>query len=130
MKIYLTRASVAAGDDHDAPHEDTRDLPAGMPLQEVVATVAKSGYLASIAEQITTSTGTAIVKADATWVLTSAGSAIAVVAQQWNEPLLLTHWDSELASLADGDGVVHWHFDYLCQQDPFAVYDELKGRAA
>ncbi|GAA3086158.1 hypothetical protein GCM10020000_85960 [Streptomyces olivoverticillatus] len=49
MKVHLTRDSVTMGDDVDAPHEDTRDLPAEMPVREAVTFVVKSGYLAQIA---------------------------------------------------------------------------------
>ncbi|WP_050514565.1 hypothetical protein [Streptomyces rimosus] len=118
MKVYLTRDSVAMGDDADAPHEDTRELPAEVPVREAVASVVRSGYLAPIAG------------GRASWVLTGAGASIAVVAQQWEEPRFLISEGSSLASLATGDGVVEWHFRYLAQQDPVAVHEELRAAQA
>ncbi|MCM2416654.1 hypothetical protein [Streptomyces sp. RKAG293] len=115
MKMHLTRDSVAMGDDFDAPHNDTRDLPAGMRVHEAVAAVAKSGYLAHIAG------------GKASWILTSAGTPIAVLAQQWNEPQFLTPGDAALASLAADDGVVRWNFLYRTQENPVAVYEELRA---
>ena len=113
MKVHLTRDSVAMGDDSDAPHADARELPAAMPVREAVASIVGSGYLARIAG------------GRASWILTSTGSSIAVVAQQWKEPRLVSPADPPLASLAGEDGAVHWHFRYLVQRDPEAVYEEL-----
>ncbi|MEU7579926.1 hypothetical protein AB0B50_20255 [Streptomyces sp. NPDC041068] len=118
MKVHLTRDSVAMGDDAFAPHEDTRDLPAEMSLCEAVASVVGSGYLAHIAG------------GEATWVATSAGTSIAVVAQQWTEPRLIGPGGLSLASLAGDDGAVRWHFRYLVQRDPVAVYEELRAASA
>ncbi|RLV04552.1 hypothetical protein CTZ27_11595 [Streptomyces griseocarneus] len=118
MKVHLTRDSVAMGDDADAPHADTRDLPDDISLREAVASVIKSGYLAPIAG------------GKATWILTSAGDPIAVVAQQWEGPRLLASGDSTPASFAADHRVVHWHFRYLAQRDPEAVYEELKAAPA
>ncbi|MEK2474070.1 hypothetical protein [Streptomyces noursei] len=115
MRVHLTRGSVAMGDDAYAPHTETMDLPDEMPLREAVTSVIKSGYLAHI------------VGGQATWILTSADDSIAVVAQQWKGPRLLTPGDPALASLAIDDRVVRWHFDYLAQRDPEAVYEELRA---
>ncbi|MEZ0066560.1 hypothetical protein ABIA32_002572 [Streptacidiphilus sp. MAP12-20] len=118
MRVHLTRDSVAMGDDVDAPHEDARDLPAEMSVREAVDSVVKGGYLARIAG------------GKASWILTSAGAAIAVVAQQWKEPRLLTPVASTLASLPTDDGVVRWHFVYLAQRDPVAVFEGLRSSRA
>ncbi|MFE0171361.1 hypothetical protein ACFWZ2_03525 [Streptomyces sp. NPDC059002] len=115
MKVHLTRDSVAMGDDAYAPHAETMELPDGMPLREAVTAVGKGRYLASIA-------GGA-----ATWVLTGADGPIAVVAQQWNEPRLLHSGPSAPTSPATDERAVHWHFRYLAQRDPDAVYDELRA---
>jgi len=68
MQVFLTRDSVAAGDDVDAPHDMTITVPDGSSIEAIVATVAKSGYLASIRG------------GKATWVATSK-IPLAVVAQ-------------------------------------------------
>ncbi len=116
MQVLLTRESVALGDDVDAPHDHVIDLPAELPLRAAVASVVSAGYLPQI-------TG-----GQATWVLVAeAGRSIAVVAQQWREPRLLTTGESALAALASADGTVRWHFRYLAQQHPEAIHGELHG---
>ncbi|MEU3464033.1 hypothetical protein ABZ721_29280 [Streptomyces sp. NPDC006733] len=126
MKVLLTRDSVAMGDDTDAPHHHTADLPADLPLRAAVAAITGGGYLARIAG------------GRATWVLaTGGGTPIAVTAQQWGEPRLLVPGEPALAACAaatraadgetlDGD-VVRWHFRYLAQEDPDAVHDRLRA---
>ncbi|MBC3839419.1 hypothetical protein GXW82_01955 [Streptacidiphilus sp. 4-A2] len=118
MKVHLTRDSVAMGDDVDAPHTGTLELPADLPVREAIAAVVQGGYLARIAG------------GKASWVLTGAGVAIAVVAQQWREPRLLAAGECLLGSLVADDGAVRWHFRYLAQRDPVAVYEELKAAPA
>ncbi|MER5867512.1 hypothetical protein [Kitasatospora sp. NPDC002040] len=116
MRLQLTRDSVAMGDDVDAPHEASMELPDGTPLREAVAAVVVEGrYLALIAG------------GRASWILTGAGvgagAAIAVVAQQWDEPRFLV--PADLAPVSSDDGAVHWHFRYLAQRDPEDIYREL-----
>ncbi|MBF9069091.1 hypothetical protein [Streptacidiphilus fuscans] len=118
MKVHLTRDSVAMGDDADAPHGATRDLPAEMSAGEAITSVVKSDYLASIAG------------GKASWVLTCAGSSIAVVAQQWERPRFITPQGVSLSSLAVEDGSIHWHFRYLAQRDPGVIFEELKAASA
>ena len=113
MKVLLTRDSVAMGDDVDAPHEQQRTFPDELALREVVGAIVDGGYLARIAG------------GRATWVLragdAAAVDAVAVVAQQWREPRLLTDGQQPIRSFAGPDGTVRLHFGYLAQQDPEAV---------
>ena len=115
MKVLVTRASVAMGDDVDAPHESTWEFPVDVAIGEVLARIMRDRYLATI-------TG-----GRATWVVrASGGAALAVVAQQWKEPRLLAGGHADLAALVAADGVVGLHFDYLAQTDPEGVYDRLR----
>src|SRR5690606_2565541 len=73
MKIYVSRSSVAAGDDVNAPNSESLSVPDGTDLREIVQGIAASGYLPRIAG------------GQATWSVTS-NVLVAVVAQQWTEP--------------------------------------------
>src|SRR5215475_2230113 len=99
MKVYLSRASVCAGDDVDAPHGETRSFPDGSSVLEILTQVADSSYLASIAS------------GRATWSATS-NIPLAVIAQQWPQPKLL--WGlSHSARLLDMRGdTLYIHFSY------------------
>ena len=100
--LQITRDSVAAGDDLDAPHRKRITVAAGASLSEVLAEVRRLGYLARISG------------GKATWVV-EASAPLAVVAQQWEAPEILpagaalTGLPSEL------------HFRYLEQEDPVKV---------
>jgi hypothetical protein len=114
MKVYLSRASVCAGDDTDAPHGETLSFPDGTSVLEILTQVAHSGYLASI------------VGGRATWSAAS-NIPLAVIAQQWPQPKPL--WalalsDSVLLLDMRGDTLCI-HFNYHAQQDPDVVYEVL-----
>lgn len=49
MKVTVTRSSVAAGDDVDAPHERIFDLFGWPPIPEVVDVILRSRYLPVVA---------------------------------------------------------------------------------
>ncbi|WP_434599771.1 hypothetical protein [Streptomyces sp. A5-4] len=120
MKLLLTRESVAMGDDVNAPHEQQKEFPDDLAIGEAIATIIADGYLPRIAGGC------------ATWVLTMSGAtSSAVVAQQWERPLLLVAGQEPLGSLAGPDrGEVRWHFRYLAQQDPDVVYRRLSETEA
>lgn len=113
MKVYLTRESVCAGDDGDAPHAEEIAVVDGAGIRDIIAIIAKSGYLASI------------IGGEATW---SASSRIllAVIAQQWPEPRMLSQFPTRLESLDVRGGILHIHFNYHAQQSPDTVYDVLQ----
>jgi hypothetical protein len=60
----------------------------------------------------------------ATWTVVSR-IPLAIVAQQWAEPKILTPVPS-LSGLNFSDNVLSIHFDYRVQQDPDLVYEELQ----
>jgi hypothetical protein len=113
MEIYVTRDSVAAGDDIDAPHERTFSFPDGMPIEEVIGAIDRSGYLAKI------------IGGKATWSVVS-GFPIAIVAQQWAKPRPVSWQAVDASSLQKRNGVVGLHFNYHSQQDPDIVLEVLK----
>lgn len=59
----------------------------------------------------------------ATWVVRAGrgGPAVAVIAAQWSNPVLLVDSSVELADYGDT-----FHFEYLAQEDPQAVMDRLR----
>jgi hypothetical protein len=108
MQLFVTRDSVCAGDDGDAPHPRRFAAPPGASPAQAIATVLAARYLPSIAGGL------------ATWVAASA-LPLAVIAQQWPEPALLPLSARDHARL-DRDGeVLRLHFGYLAQQDPAQV---------
>lgn len=113
MEIYLTRDSVCAGDDGDAPHAQRITLPDGLAFDELVREVLRAAKLPSISGDY------------ATWSLCSI-VPIAVIAQQWTTPRLLQMIPPKLSSLDVADGVLRMHFTYHAQHDPDLVADVLK----
>lgn len=111
MNIYVTRDSVAAGDDVDAPHAKTFATPQPLSLDQAVRLIVSSNYLPSIAGGL------------ATWSVAS-GIPIAVVAQQWKEPrmLFLTGGEKTLDRSAN---LLRLHFSYFAQREPDVVVDVL-----
>ncbi len=113
MKLYLTRDSVAAGDDVDAPHVMEMEGPTTEDVGAAIAAVLAAGYLPRIFE------------GNASWSVTS-NRIIAVVAQQWPEPKLLHGHDSSYKGLDIRDGKLRLHFNYHQQEDPDTVVEILR----
>ena len=112
MKILLTRESVAMGDDANAPHHYEMTLVDNANLSAIIKAIVQSNYLACIAG------------GKATWAVISR-IPIAIVAQQWAEPQLLTPIPS-LSSLNFSGNVLSMHYEYRVQQDPDLVYEEFQ----
>ena len=114
MQVILRRDSVAAGDDADAPHEQTISVPDGLDIEAIIARAAQSGYLASISG------------GKATWSATSK-IPLAVVAQEWDyQPKLLSFFPVEPHQLDRVDGRLRLYFTYYAQLDPQIVYETLR----
>jgi hypothetical protein len=77
ITLHLTRDSVAAGDDLDAPHRSTLLVPDDQITEALVAAIHASGYLPRIADGV------------ATWSVVS-DRPLAVIAQQWPEPRMVS----------------------------------------
>ena len=114
MQLILTRDSVAAGDDFDAPHRRIIKVTEGLPLDALLRRVTQTKYLPSIS-------GGA-----ATWSVTS-GVPLAVIAQQWDDIKWLPGALQEQAALDLRDGALHLHFNYHTQIDPGIVFEVLRG---
>lgn len=112
MKIYVSRRSVAAGDDINAPNSDSLSVPDGTDLGKIVRGIAQSGYLPKIAG------------GQATWSVTS-NVPVAIVAQQWAEPRMLDPLN--LNELDLRDGILRLYFNYHAQIDPETVYKVFWG---
>lgn len=112
MLVFLVRDSVAAGDDVDAPHEQTMTIPDGLSIEDIITLIAKSGYLASIQG------------GKATWSVGSKGP-LAAVAQQWDAPKMLLQTSFGTNHLDLVDDRLRLHFTYYAQHDPDVVYDIL-----
>jgi len=112
VRLLVTRDSVAAGDDIDAPHQIELDGPAGEDLEAAIGTVLASGYLPHISG------------GRASWSVSS-GRVLAVVAQQWTAPKMLWGMDRSLRGLDVSKGTLRMHFSYHTQLDPQLVYEVL-----
>ena len=111
--VYVTRESVAAGDDVDAPHAKEFQIAEPSTLEQAVAAVLRSGYLPSIRGGL------------ATWSLVS-GRPLAVIAQQWPAPRWLFLTDADRERVDRRGGVLHLHFNYHTQLDPEIVLEVLR----
>ena len=116
MKIHLTRDSVAAGDDIDAPHFKEMVIDENAISLDLARQIQGMRYLASIR------TG------EATWSI-AIDVPVAVVVQQWEEPELITSVNSTVKELAKGDRCLKGHVNYHCQEDPDKILEKLRIEA-
>ncbi|MET8545448.1 hypothetical protein ABZW03_33145 [Kitasatospora sp. NPDC004799] len=115
MRILLTRDSVAAGDDADAPHAETVTLPDGLDAPAALTALGLPRPRLPL-----------IGGGRATWVLRGGdGTPLAVLAQQWPRPRPLPAALGPLDRLAGADGAVRLHVEYRRQLDPDAEYERL-----
>lgn len=106
----LTRDSVCAGDDADAPHELTLACPRVASIAELVRFIAANSKLPSISG------------GEATWCL-STHRPLAITAQQWTEPRMLVMPDlpaSRFIDVGASDARMHW--SYFAQEGPEVVF--------
>jgi len=113
MKIELTRASVCAADDCDAPHAKLMTVPDDTPLEELARIVQRDYVPGNIAG------------GEATWSLV-ADRPLAVLAQQWREPKLVRQLPLQLAELKGQHGSVKLHVNYHAQVDPEIALEILR----
>jgi hypothetical protein len=103
QRIHLTRDSVAAGDDIDAPHHHSISVPTSTSALSLVQSVLEQRYLPRIAG------------GKATWVISS-HEPFAVCAQEWASPEVLT-LPPAIEALDTEDGAMRLHFR-TAQVDP------------
>jgi hypothetical protein len=105
MNLYITRDSVAAGDDIDAPHVRTATVPDDSDIGQIVAACLAASPLPCIAG------------GNATWALAS-GVPLAVIAQQWPTPKLVSQFPPASSRLDIVESAMRLHFTYFAQQSP------------
>ncbi len=113
LGLHLTRDSVAMADDMDAPHLKKVTLPADITAEGIAMWIVENRYLPQN-----------IQGGKATWSLVSK-RPIAVLAQQWDKPKMLSRCPDSLEELDFQDGVLRAQVNYHAQQDPDLVYEEL-----
>jgi hypothetical protein len=113
ITLHLTRDSVAAGDDLDAPHRSTLLVPDDQITEALVAAIHASGYLPRIADGV------------ATWSVVS-DRPLAVIAQQWPEPRMVSDLPHPPEQLRREAGGYRFHVNYHVQQDPETVLEVLR----
>jgi len=119
MKIHLTRESVCAADDIDAPHARQIQVPDDCCLDEIVSYIMKHYELPHIAG------------GKATWCISSM-LPLAVVTQQWRNPEMIRSIPPGLDELDCSNGVLRVNISYFAQIDPdvvLTVLRELRLRA-
>ncbi len=113
LTLHLTRDSVAAGDDIDAPHELALLVADDASTEAMVEAIRTADYLPHIAG------------GRATWSVVSKRT-LAVIAEQWPQPRMvgtLPHPPGQLER--DGTGY-RFHVTYHAQQDPETVLAMLR----
>ena len=110
--IELTRDSVAAGDDCDAPHQRRVDLePTSVAaLQEMLQSIADD-YLPSVA-------------GPASWIAFSR-VPLSIVSNEWRSPKAVWQIDDDVGALDVTDETLRLHFVYLGTTDPDVGFDVM-----
>jgi hypothetical protein len=101
--ILLTRDSVAAGDDADAPHNLLIEIGSNDTIEVILKRILDLQYLPKI------------YGGKATWSV-AFNRSIAVIAQEWDEPKLI-----DFTYDLNQQGVDKLHFNYHAQEHPDTV---------
>jgi hypothetical protein len=112
MNAYVTRDSVCAGDDIDAPHARQIFVPDGLTVEALIRHVISEADLPDISG------------GKATWCISSK-IPLAIIAQQWAEPKPVTFFAPKLSELDIRGDVFRAHISYFAQQDPTLVLEIL-----
>jgi len=113
MKAYVTRDSVSAGDDVLAPHAREVRIHAEPTMRDLVDQALKISQLPRISG------------GKATWALSSS-IPLAVVAQEWDEPELVSQFPLDLGLLDHSNDEIRMHWSYFAQLDPDTVLEVLR----
>jgi hypothetical protein len=113
-KIRLQRDSVCMADDMDAPHENLIEI-ADKQVNTVAESIIAMNYLPCISG------------GKATWILRTDpnGAPLAVIAQQWSQPKLLSLAQQTISPDLE-TGELQVYVEYYCQVEPELVYDALQ----
>jgi hypothetical protein len=113
MEICVTRDSVCAADDGDAPHQRILDVPDNRTVEPIVLAVVRAYDLPQISG------------GDATWSISS-NIPLAVVAQQWPGPRMTSPMPRNVAECDTSGNGLRLHFCYFAQLDPEVVFEVLE----
>lgn len=114
LTLIIERDSVCMGDDCDAPHRVSIQVPSESTLAQVLEIIQSRSYLAQIQG------------GRATWIV-EADRPLAVMAEQWNTPKFLIAPETLIADCQTNGGSRSLEFLYWCQVDPDRVFDCLKS---
>jgi len=113
QKIKLTRESVAAGDDFDAPHFLEIEIQPNWTILEILQSIVKLNYLPKISG------------GKATWSV-AINEPIAVLSQEnFKNPILICLRDYPFQDTRGFIKIEHIHFNYHAQKKPEEVYEVL-----
>lgn len=110
--IKLTRASVAMGDDCDAPHEVLIKIGIEWTIERILKTIIELDYLPRISG------------GKATWSVAS-NQPLAVIAQEWKSPKLICWPDYPNQGTKSFYNIQRLHFNYHAQDNPEKVFEVL-----
>ena len=113
MNAYVTRDSVSAADDIHAPHARRFSIKSDWTWQSLVDHALHGSGLPEIAG------------GKAVWALSS-NIPLAVVAQQWDEPVLIWRMESDRIALDQSGDEIRLHWSYFAQLDPELVLEVLR----
>ena len=105
--IVVTRDSVAAGDDADAPHSMVIEIAFNDTIETVLKRISEIRYLPKIDG------------GKATWSV-AFKQPLAVIAQEWDQPKLISSANQLIQHPVD-----QLHFNYHAQDDPETVFRVL-----
>lgn len=116
MRVVVTRDSVAAGDDADAPHERVVEHPLALAAFETDWIGLAAALIPSLPS---------VFGGGATWVLSS-GQPLAVWSPGWPAPRLVRFAGRvDLAGLDRRGEALHVHWSYFTAPQPEVVLDVL-----
>ena len=107
---------MAMGDDIDAPHFKETTISENATSLDLAREILGMRYLANIGI------------GEATWSIAT-DIPVAIIAQQWEEPKLITSVNSTVKELAKGEDCLKVHINYHCQEDPDETLEKLRNEA-
>jgi hypothetical protein len=117
MNILITRDSVSAGDDGNAPHSRLLSIGDDCSVHQVLESIREAGL-------------PIIGGGNATWVAWS-GKPLGVLAQQWRQSK--PTWKMSYGTISSraqefdwSDGALRVHLNYLTQMDPDMVFSVVQ----
>ena len=112
-EIILTRDSVAAGDDGDAPHYLTIEIDTDDRIETILKTILNLRYLPQIRGY------------KATWSVAS-NEPLAIIAQEWSAPMLICMSEYPYQDTRAFYNIKRLHFNYHAQDDPETAFKILR----